>query len=314
MGIRSVFGKGHAQKDAEGTGAEDGIDELPSDRRHLLKVLGATAAGAVGASLLEASPAGATPGSAVLASTNNTSNATTSVTTSAGDALQGSTADAAAHGVAGIDTSPTGGVGVGAASANGVGITAAGGVAPIYLAPAATPGAPSSGGHYAGMMAIDSNGVFYRCTVTGVPGTWVPIYSVVPLAAPVRVISTPSGPSNTGGLTGPFAADGTTHTTTVLTGGATGIPATAVGVVGNLVVSGNGATLNGAGFLTLFPAGTPNPHTSSLNAGGAAFATSNGVTVALGTGGNAGQLSFSWQGGGSPLPCQVFLDVTAYIL
>ena len=43
MGIRSVFGKGHAQKDSEGIGAEDGVEELPSDRRHLLKILGATA-------------------------------------------------------------------------------------------------------------------------------------------------------------------------------------------------------------------------------------------------------------------------------
>jgi hypothetical protein len=312
MGIRSVFGKGHAHKDSEGIGAEDGVEELPSDRRHLLKVLGATAAGAVGASLLEASPAGATPGSAVLASETNTSNATTTISTTSGDALQGTTSDTAGHGVSGIDTSASGGVGVGAASANGVGLTTAGKI-PIFLAPAATPGAPTSGG-LAGMVFVDSNGVFYRCTVSGVPGTWVPIYSVVPLPAPVRVISTPSGPSNKGGLTGPFAPDGTTHTTTVLTGGATGIPATAVGLVGNLVLSGNGATLNGNGFLTLFPAGTPNPATSSLNAGGGAFATSNGVTVTLGTGGNAGQLSFSWQGGGGPLPCQVFLDVTAYIL
>lgn len=33
--------------------------------------------------------------------------------------------------------------------------------------------------------------------------------------------------------------------------------------------------------------------TSSLNAGGGAYATSNGVTVAFGTGANDGKLSFS---------------------
>ncbi len=313
MGIRSVFGKGPAQKDSGGIEAEDGVEELPSDRRHLLKILGATAAGAVGASLLEAIPAGATPGSAVLAGETNTSNAITTVTTTSGDGLSGITSDGDAHAVSGINTNATGGVGVGASAVNGVGLSAAGGLAPIYLAPAAAAGAPSSAADV-GMLYVDSHGVFYRCIASGTPGTWVPIYSVVPLAAPVRVISTPSGPSNKGGLTGPFGPDGTTHTTSVLTGGSTGIPASAVGVVGNLVVSGNGATLNGDGFLTLFPAGTPNPGTSSLNAGGAAFATSNGVTVAFGTGGNAGQLSLSWQGGGTPLPCQVFLDVTAYIL
>ena len=140
------------------------------------------------------------------------------------------------------------------------------------------------------------------------------MYSVVPLLTPVRVVSTPSGGSNTGGLTGPFSPNGATHTTTVLTGGTTGIPDIAVGVVGNLTISGNGATLNGDGFLTLWPGGAPNPGTSSLNSGGDAFATSNGVTVAFGTGPDAGKLSFSWQGGGSPPECQVFLDVTAYIL
>ena len=147
--------------------------------------------------------------------------------------------------------------------------------------------------------------------VNGTPGTWVPMHSVVPLATPVRVLNTTNG---TGGPTGPFVADGATHTTGVLTGGATGIPDIAVGVVANLTVSGNGATLNGDGFLTLWPGGTPNPGTSSLNSGGDAFATSNGVTVAFGTGPSAGTLAFSWQGGGSPPRCQVFLDVTAYIL
>ena len=35
------------------------------------------------------------------------------------------------------------------------------------------------------------------------------------------------------------------------------------------------------------------PGTSSLNAGGGAYATSNGVTVVFGTGANDGKLSFS---------------------
>jgi len=164
------------------------------------------------------------------------------------------------------------------------------------------------------MMYVDANGVFYKCVVAGTPGTWVPMYAVVPLLAPVRVISTPPGPDNTGGLTGPFSPDGTIHTTSVLTGGTTGIPDIAVGVVGNLSISGNGELLNGYGYLTLFPGGASNPSTSSLNSGGDTYATSNGVTVAFGTGKNAGKLSFAWQGGGYPPACQVFLDVTAYIL
>ena len=53
------------------------------------------------------------------------------------------------------------------------------------------------------------------------------------------------------------------------------------------------------------------PGTSSLNAGGGAYATSNGVTVVFGTGANDGKLSFSWQGAGSPQTCQIYLVVAA---
>jgi hypothetical protein len=203
------------------------------------------------------------------------------------------------------------GVGVKGISQGGYGLLGAGGLAPLALGLAFSAGAPTVGSHQLGEVYVDSAGVFYKCAVAGTPGTWVPLYSVVPLATPVRVLNTTNG---TGGLSGPFAPDGTTHTTSVLTGGATGIPPKAVGVVANLAISGNGALLNGVGFLTLFPAGTANPDTASLNATGGDFATSNGVTIAFGTGANAGKLSFSWQGGGNPLPCQVFLDVTAYIL
>ncbi len=218
-------------------------------------------------------------------------------------------------GVLGADASgDVSSYGVYGTSVNGYGVVAhSSGVAPLLVLPSDTAGAPTTGTHQLGELYVDSNGVFYRCVVAGSPGTWVPQYSTVPLAAPVRVVDTTDG---TGGLTGPFDANGETHTTGVLTGGSTGIPETAVALVANLTISGNGVTLNGDGYLTLFPAGTTNPGTSSLNAGGSAFATSNGVTIALGSGAPVldGRLSFSWQGGGSPVPCQVFLDATAYIL
>ena len=231
-----------------------------------------------------------------------------------GDAIGGQTSATGASGIAGFDTSVGGGVGLFGESTNGYGLVIYGGLAPLRMYLGVAPGAPSSGAHLLGELYADSNGTFWKCVVAGSPGTWVPLYSVVPLPAPVRVLSTPSGARNAGGLTGPFNPDGVTHTTSVLTGGVTGIPAIAVGVVGNLAISGNGSTLNGDGYLTLFPAGRTNPGTSSINAGGGAFASSNGITVALGTGADEGKLSFSWQGGGSPLPCQVFLDVTGYIL
>jgi hypothetical protein len=328
--------------------------DSPGDRRHLLKVLGATAVGAVGASLVEASPAGAADGDTVIMGTTNTCTNTTSVESASGTGLYGTASSVSGllttgevagvigdsdtvQGVVGLSSlsngvsGVTGGTdqagvfgfdnsggdtsfGVAGVSDSGCGVFARGVLAPLYLSPSGFAGAPTTGAHSPGQMYVDQNGVFYKCVAAGTPGTWVPMYSVVPLLTPVRVISTPSGGANTGGLVGPFAPDGTTHTTSVLTGGTTGIPDIAVGVVANLTISANGATLNGDGYLTLFPGGTSNPGTSSLNSGGDAFATSNGVTVSFGTGPNAGTLSFSWQGGGSPPACQVFLDVTAYIL
>ena len=225
--------------------------------------------------------------------------------------VMGQTSSDGNAGVLGYDTSDTGGIGVFGDSLQGIGVWAVGGLAPLRLVPAASAGAPSTGAHQQGEFYVDTNGVLYRCVAAGMPGTWVPMYAVVPLATPVRVLNTTNG---TGGLTGPFNPDGTTRSTADLTGGGSGIPAGAVGLVATLAISGNGATLNGDGYLTLYPAGTSNPDTASINAGGDAFATSNGVTIALGTGVHAGKLSFSWQGGGSPVPCQVFLDVTAYIM
>jgi len=320
----------------------------------MLKILGATAVGAVGASLVEASPAGAADGDPVVMGFTNTCTSTTFIAPSAGTGIYGiasavssllSPGEAAGvigdsntvQGVLGLSTIGNGvtgetsgsnqaGVfgfdgsagdtsfGVAGVSNTGVGVFARGVIAPLYLSPSGLAGAPTTGAHLPGQIYVDQNSVFYKCVAAGTPGTWVPMYSVVPLLTPVRVISTPSGGSNTGGLIGPFSPDGATHTTSVLTGGTTGIPDIAVGVVANLTISANGGTLNGDGFLTLFPGGTSNPGTSSLNSGGDAFATSNGVTVSFGTGPGLGTLSFSWQGGGSPPPCQVFLDVTAYIL
>lgn len=243
---------------------------------------------------------------------------------SSSDGISGTSSAHDQSGVTGTSTNIDGGQGVyGLCSSgsgvlgesdSGYGVQAIGGLAPILLLPADSAGHPTSGNHNLGELYVDSNGVFYKCVVAGSPGSWVPMYSVVPLLTPVRVISSPSGAGDTGGLTGPFSPDGTTHTTSVLTGGATGIPDIAVGVVGNLTVSGSGATLNGDGYLTLWPGGASKPSTSSLNSGGDAYATSNGVTVAFGSGADAGKLAFSWQGGGSPPACQVFLDVTAYIL
>lgn len=194
-------------------------------------------------------------------------------------------------------------------STYGYGIEATGGLAPLHMVPASAAGPPTSGTHALGEVYVDSNGQVYKCMAAGSPGFWVPLNAVVPVT-PVRVINTTNG---TGGLTGPFSAGSTIHTTSVLTGGSSGIPSSALALVGNLSISGNGSLLNGYGVLILFAAGTSVPGVASLTSGAGSYATTNGVTVTLGTGSNAGRLSFQWTGGGPVPPCQVFFDVTGYI-
>jgi len=212
--------------------------------------------------------------------------------------------------VAGITNGPGAGL-AGASLGAGYGAVVSGGLAPILLEPSGTTGPPTTGTHALGELYVDADGVQYRCAAAGTPGTWVPQYSVVPLPAPVRVIATPTA---TGGISGPLVPGATVHTSTVLTG-ANGIPTGAVGVVGNLAVSGvGGALLNGYGVMTIFPAGEATPATANINAGAGCFAESNTVTVAFGTGANAGQVSIVWNGGGPVPDAQAYLDVIAYLL
>ena len=208
-------------------------------------------------------------------------------------------------------TNGTGPALAGACHGAGYGAALEGGLAPLWLQPAGTPGPPTSGAHQLGELYFDVNGVQYRCVAAGTPGTWVPQYSVVPLMAPVRVINSSTGE---GGITGPLVPGVTVHTSSVLTG-LNGIPAGAIGVVANLAVSGvGGASLNGYGVMTIFPAGAATPGTANINAGAGSFAESNAVTVAFGTGAEAGKVSIVWNGGGPVPNAQAYLDVNAYIL
>jgi hypothetical protein len=208
-------------------------------------------------------------------------------------------------------TNGTGAALVGSCSGAGYGAALTGGLAPLWLEPSASAGAPTAGAHAAGELYVDVDAVQYRCVASGTPGTWVPQYSVVPLPAPVRVINTSTGE---GGITGPLVPGSTVHSSAVLTN-ADGIPDGAVGVVANLAVSGvGGALLNGYGVMTIFPAGEATPATANINAGAGCFAESNTVTVAFGTGADAGKVSIVWNGGGPVPNAQAYLDVIAYLL
>jgi hypothetical protein len=64
---------------------------------------------------------------------------------------------------------------VGEGGATGLGGYFTGGEAPVSLAPAATPGPPTSGSHRQGDIMVDSRGAVWVCTVAGIPGTFVPL-------------------------------------------------------------------------------------------------------------------------------------------
>ncbi len=217
-------------------------------------------------------------------------------------------------GVHGHDSSD-GGFGVWGSSDAGIGGFFEGGFdgAPLRLGLAATTGSPTGTGHFAGEVYVDTDGAIFYCYVgDGTTSEWVGLTNGTFPIPPVRVINTADG---TGGITGPLVPGSTVHTSSAIAG-THGIPAAAVGVVGNLAISGvSGALLNGVGFATLFPAGEATPATANINAGAGCFAISNAVTVGLGTGGsNAGKLSLVWSGGGPVPHAEAYFDVTGYIL
>jgi hypothetical protein len=116
---------------------------------------------------------------------------------------------------------------------------------------------------------------------------------------PTRVLDTRNG---TGGLSGPF----TNHAarTFQVTGGTSGVPASATAVTGNLTVTGQ----TGSGYLFIGPVFANNPTGSTLN-----FPVgddrANAVTVALGTG---GILSITFVAPSNGPTAQAIFDVTGY--
>jgi len=232
------------------------------------------------------------------------------------------------YGVHGDDVSTGGSAGVFGGSSAGTGVEGYGniGVAgsgvsygvqaindgglPLQLAPpAGVTALPTGPLVVPGTFAVLTDGSLHYCQTEG---EWIPLSQgvTVPIS-PVRVIDTTDG---TGGITGPLVAGTTVHTSSAIAG-THGIPAGAVGLVGNFAISGvNGALLNGFGVATIFPAGEATPPTANINAGANCYAISNLVTVGLGTGADAGKVSIVWGGGGAVPDAHAFLDVTAYIV
>jgi hypothetical protein len=144
---------------------------------------------------------------------------------------------------------------------------------------------------------------------------WRRLNSTIPIT-PSRIVDT-RGPNSTGGITGPLAF-GQTYTWSpvpgaTIIGGANngkpnGVDAHAIGIIGNVAVTG----YQGNGFVAVFPAGAsfdPSSSPSTMNFS-TAWAWANAFTVLLGTGANAGKFSI-YIGGTST---HVIVDVVAYLI
>jgi hypothetical protein len=310
-------------------------------RRQVLKLAGATIAGAAAGIAGSAVPAlAATGGNAILGASGNTSNANLADQATefqyTGTASQGvgllaqigavftpsaaaypaalagwTTASHTPNGVYGWTNQPLGKgvVGVGptagvqGSSSTGYGGLFALGKSQVRLVPAGSAGAPAPAGHLAGELYVDSAGILYVFTA----GAFFALSSTNMLAAPIRLLeSRPAYQDNVSpGQTKPGRRINNGEIWDIpITGqviGSTSIPAGATAVIGNVTVTNPTVS----GFLTLYPFGATAPNTSSINfTPGATVA--NGVTVGLSA---AGHMAI--KGAGST---DIIFDAAGYIM
>ncbi len=103
---------------------------------------------------------------------------------------------------------------------------------------------------------------------------WRRVNTMIPIT-PVRVVDTRNGAGGVNGIQG----QGTTQTWTIA--GSNGVPANAVGLVGNLTATG----YTNQGYLAIFPGGTGWPGNSTTNFSPIAYAWANAFVVLFGAGG-----------------------------
>jgi hypothetical protein len=152
----------------------------------------------------------------------------------------------------------------------------------LLLSPGSTAGAPAPAGHVAGELFVDSAGVLYYFNA----GAFRPLAGgaggiVTMLSAPIRLLETrPAYQDPSAGQTKPGRKlnNGATFDLQIMgqVMGGLSVPAGAKAVIGNVTATG---PVN-AGYLTLFPQGSPRPNTSSINYGAGAM-VANGVSVGL---------------------------------
>jgi len=280
-------------------------EDQPKTRKDLLRAAGFVAGAAVVGQLGAAETADAADTNPLVLGVANTATSQTKLTTSGAITNDGAFSVVAANADYGINGSGAkyGVVGSGITGVLGLGTVGgvfSGTVSAVNLVPRSTAGAPA-GQAVKGDLAVDSNGVLMMCIADGTPGTWIRVShgGVRPLATPQRAFAA-------------VLAQGT-DTSTVIAGVVPGVPAQAVGILGNLTV----VDFKGGGFVTLYPSQTARPSTSSINWNGGApvpgAAIANAYSVGLGPDGGVTFFADATVPAGTTAT-NVLLDVTAYIL
>jgi hypothetical protein len=320
--------------------------DSPVTRRRLMGMAGAAAAGAVGATVLAASPAEAATGDPITVDNAFTGTGTTSLSSSVAGGLATFLATNNETGVgfgAGIQGISFGdGVGVEGNSETGIGVT---GVAngtngdglagftdsgnALRLSPPSgqagshmrlephgtVVGGPTASAHLVGQFWMDTTGVLFQCVVGGTPGTWVRQAPLVTLPAPVRVYDSRAGqpnqaPNTQGALSftsaPPSAAFRDVACNKNASSGATAVPAGATTLLMNLTV----ISLSGVGALAAYATGAAQPSTSSINWSSGGLVLANSVTSAC----NASQHVNVAIVAGAGASTNFILDVIGYYL
>jgi len=286
----------------------------PTSRRDLLKLAGGVAAGAAGALLVTAAPAGANDGDPLLLGTSATPTPNSTPTSGINYAGGGSyvspaekpvfavTDDARFNGVPaavlGVATNKS------ILGVAGVGLfydLVAAGTGLVHLVPFMQTGPPTTGDWLRGDLMGDADGNLFACVTSGTPGVWRKLAG--PATAGALHPISPQRVYDSRGTDGPIG-DGQERVVSlaVSTGGGPVVPHGATAVAITLTVTN---TQGAGGFLAVRPAGTGYAGTSSINWFGPGQNLATTVISQLG-----GDRQLIVRGGF--MPADFLIDVTGY--
>ncbi len=287
---------------------DPGDDSRSISRRSILRLVGATAVGALATVVADSTPAAAANGSSVIiGDAANSGTAMTVLTNSGGinntavggfkaigasgsNGVIGQSSGSTSAGVAGLSDT---GYGIYGESTSGYGLFS-GGNGRIGLSAHTASGAPTAGTYAAGDIIRDGSGNLFACVTAGTPGIWRKL----------------AGPS-TAGQFHPISPSrialsqiSTGAIQTISTSSFAGAGATAIALSISIINTEGGS----GSYLSLYPSHIPWPGTSNINW----FATGqNLASFALVSLSPSGQFNVTCGGGGSTIYA---LDAAGYFI